>query len=76
MLINIVRKTQQAGKWQNTYLFISNYREKVVWSALCGDVTETWLHLLFEGAKQGEVRQPSLHRVSLCLKRSEDVPDL
>ncbi len=31
MLIkNIVKETEKAGKWQKTYLFISNYREKVV----------------------------------------------
>ncbi len=27
---DIVKKTQKAGKWQKTYLFISNDREKVV----------------------------------------------
>ncbi len=49
---NLVRKTQKAGKWPKTYLFISNDREKVVESTLCYVVTETLLQLLFEGTKQ------------------------
>ena len=36
-------------------------------------MTETWLHLLFEDAKPGEVLKSSLHRVSLGIKRSKDL---
>ncbi len=39
----------------------------------CHGVTETLLQLLFEGVKQGEVPKSSLHRVSLCIKRSKGV---
>ncbi len=58
LIENMVEKTEKAGKWPKTYLFISNYREEVVKSTLCGDVTETLLQLLFEGAKPGEVFKP------------------
>ncbi len=76
LMKNIVKKTEKAGKWQKSYLFISNYREKVVLSTVCDVVTETLLQLLFEGVKQGEVFKSSLHTVTLCMKRSKDGIDL
>ncbi len=69
---NIVKKLEKDIVKQKTYFFMSNYREKVVSSTLCDVVTETLPQLLFEGAKPGEVVKPSLHRLSLRIKRSKD----